>query len=64
MLTNLGLNIKKDIVKIWNSGWVWIDELRYKGSLDYITWCMSKDIDDERLMGKKAYFTSRNLVRK
>ena len=63
MLTDLGLSIKKDIVEIWNSGWVWIDELKYKNSFNYIIRCMSGDINDERLMGKKAYFTSKNLTR-
>lgn len=64
MMTELGIRFKKDLVKIWNNGSVWIEDLRYMSSLNYFIGEMSKNINDERLIGKKTYFTSRNLIRK
>ena len=63
MLTGIRLSKKSDIAKIWNNGGVWIDDLKYRGPLKYIISYMSMDIYNERLTGKKAYFTSRNLER-
>lgn len=63
MLTGLRLSKKGDIAKIWNNGGVWVDDLRYRGPLEYIIMLMSMGIYDERIAGKKAYFTSRNLIR-
>jgi hypothetical protein len=56
--------------KIWGNGFVWINDLlkSNKGKpVDnvgaYMVKYMSKDFIDERLMGKKSYFTSKNLKR-
>ena len=63
MVTDLNLSSIKYMSKIWNIGGIWVDEINHKGSLDSIILRMEKNIDDDRLIGKKAYFTSRNLIR-
>ena len=61
---------KKDLEKIWENGFVWIkDLLKAKNGKPvdnigaYLVKYMSKNNIDERLMGKKSYFTSKNLNR-
>ncbi|MBA7508766.1 hypothetical protein ES705_00699 [subsurface metagenome] len=70
MLSDFGYIEQTDLEKIWGNGFVWIRELltANKGKpVDnvgaYLVKYMNKNIIDKRLMGKKAYFTSRNLVR-
>lgn len=70
MLSNFGYIEQSDLEKIWNNGFVWIRDLltANKGNpVDnvgaYIVKYMNKNIIDKRLIGKKAYFTSKNLVR-
>ena len=70
MLADFGYIEHKDLEEIWSNGWVWIRDLltANKGNpVDnvgaYIVKYMNKDVIDKRLMGKKAYFTSKNLVR-
>jgi len=70
MLSDFGYIKQKELEKIWGNGFVWIRDLLTgnKGkSVDnvgaYLVKYMNKNIIDKRLMGKKAYFTSRNLVR-
>ena len=70
MLSDFGYIEQTDLEKIWNNGFVWIRDLltANKGRpVDnvgaYIVKYMNKNVIDKRLMGKKAYFTSRNLVR-
>ncbi len=70
MLSDFGYIKQRDLEKIWGNGFVWIRNLltANKGkSVDnvgaYIVKYMNKNNIDKRLMGKKAYFTSRNLVR-
>jgi len=70
MLSDFGYIEQYDLEKIWGNGFVWINDLLKvnKGKpVDnvgaYIVKYMNKNIIDKRLMGKKAYFTSRNLIR-
>ena len=63
MLANIGPSKRKIVFKIWGNGGVWVDWLRYTYSLESIIWKMKGRVGDERLIGKKAYFTSRNLKR-
>lgn len=70
MLSDFGYIKHCDLEKIWGNGFVWIRDLlsANKGkAVDnvgaYIVKYMNKDIIDERLMGKKSYFTSKNLKR-
>ena len=70
MLSDFGYIEQSDLEKIWGNGFVWIRDLLIanKGNpVDnigaYIVKYMNKNIIDKRLMGKKAYFTSKNLRR-
>jgi len=70
MLSDFGYIEQCDLEKIWSNGFVWINDLlkSNKGKpVDnvgaYIVKYMNKNIIDKRLMGKKAYFTSKNLKR-
>jgi len=70
MLSDFGYIEQTDLEKIWGNGFVWIRDLltANKGkTVDnmgaYIVKYMNKNIIDKRLMGKKAYFTSKNLIR-
>lgn len=68
MLSDFGYIEHSDLEKLWGNGFVWINDLlkANKGKpVDnvgaYLVKYMNKNIIDKRLMGKKAYFTSRNL---
>jgi len=70
MLSDFGYIEQEQLERIWDNGFVWIRDLLIanKGKpVDnigaYIVKYMNKNIIDKRLMGKKAYFTSRNLNR-
>ncbi|NQT67161.1 MAG: hypothetical protein HQ569_06260 [Actinobacteria bacterium] len=70
MLSDFGYIEQHDLEKIWDNGFVWIRDLLIANegkpvdNIDaYIVKYMNKNIIDKRLMGKKAYFTSRNLKR-
>jgi len=70
MLSDFGYIEQKDLEKIWGNGFVWIKDLitvKNGKPLDnigaYLVKYMNKNTVDKRLMGKKAYFASRNLVR-
>jgi len=70
MITDFGYIEQKELEKIWGNGFVWIKDLltvNKNKPVDnvgaYIVKYMNKNVIDKRLMGKKAYFTSRNLVR-
>lgn len=70
MLSDFGYIEQADLEKIWGNGFVWIRDLltANKGRpVDnvgaYIVKYMNKNIIDKRLMGKKAFFTSKNLTR-
>lgn len=70
MLSDFGYIEQKELEKIWGNGFIWIRDLLTSNNgkpVDnvgaYLVKYMNKNIVDKRLMGKKAYFTSRNLVR-
>ncbi|TET15424.1 MAG: Rep protein [Actinobacteria bacterium] len=70
MLSDFDYIEHSELEKIWGNGFVWIKDLLTgkKGKpVDnvgaYIVKYMNKKNIDKRLMGKKAYFTSRNLAR-
>lgn len=70
MLADFGYIEHKYLADIWGNGFVWIRDLltANKGNpVDnvgaYIVKYMNKDVLDKRLMGKKAFFTSKNLRR-
>ena len=70
MLSGFGYIEQKELEKIWGNGFVWIRDLLTANNgkpVDnvgaYLVKYMNKNIIDKRLMGKKAYFTSRNLKR-
>lgn len=57
--------VKHDIIeKTWGNGWVWINKIENVDNVGaYVTEYMGKDLDDERLQGKKSYFSSRGLFK-
>jgi hypothetical protein len=70
MISDFGYIKHSKLGKIWGNGFEWIRDLLKSNNgkpVDnvgaYIVKYMNKDILDERLMGKKAYFTSKNLKR-
>jgi len=70
MLSDFGYIEQKELEKIWGNGFVWIRDLLKANNgkpVDnvgaYLVKYMNKNVIDKRLMGKKAYFTSRNLAR-
>ena len=70
MLSDFGYIEHSDLGRLWGNGHVWIRDLltANKGNPvtnvgRYIAKYMNKNVLDERLMGKKAYFTSKNLKR-
>ena len=70
MISDFGFIEQKKLEDIWGNGFVWIRNLLKANDgkpVDnvgaYIVKYMDKDMIDERLVGKKAYFTSRNLKR-
>jgi len=70
MLSDFGYIEQKELEKIWGNGFVWIRDLLTSNNSKpvdnvgaYIVKYMNKNSIDKRLMGKKAYFTSRNLKR-
>lgn len=59
---NLKFIDKEDIAKIWSHGTIKVNEIKNISDLgSYVCRYMSKDLDDSRLCGKKAYFASRGL---
>lgn len=56
--------IKKDFEKLWNNGFIKIiaiDHVEYVGA--YVCKYLQKGLIDERLRQRKAFFTSRKLIR-
>lgn len=52
------------IQQIWGNGWVWINKIDDVDNVGaYVCRYMTKEVDDERLRGRKCYFNSRGLVR-
>ena len=70
MIDDFGYIDQHELEGIWGNGFVWIRDLTSvnKGkSIDnvraYIVRYMNKDTLDERIMGKKSFFTSKYLKR-
>jgi len=62
---NLGYvkNIKRRFQKMWGNGWVKVIALGHVQSVGrYVAKYLTEDTHDERLIGRKAYFTSRGLA--
>ena len=56
---------KVDVIeKVWGNGWVWINKIDDVDNVGaYICRYMVKDLDDDRLKGRKCYFNSRGLFK-
>jgi hypothetical protein len=53
-----------DIANVWGNGFIKINKIDNVDNVGaYVTEYMGKDIDDERLQGKKSYFSSRGLFK-
>jgi hypothetical protein len=63
MLAKIGFSHRNVILKAWGNGWVWADVIKHETTLKLAILDMQKGIADERLIGKKAYFTSKSLKR-
>lgn len=70
MIADLPYIEKDELARIWAQGFVKINDITNQNSgkgVDnvgaYVTAYMTKEQSDQRLMGQKAYFTSRNLTR-
>lgn len=62
VLLNIPYIPHKDLQKLWGNGFVFVNAISHVDNLGaYILKYMTKDNKDTRLMGKKAYLTSRNL---
>lgn len=50
--------------ELWGNGYIKINKIKHVDNVGaYIVKYMTKDLKDERLKGKRAYFTSKNLER-
>lgn len=57
-------NVYDEMRKIWGHGFVRVNSLRNIDNIGfYVTKYMAKDFNDSRLLGNKAYFASRNLIK-
>ena len=64
MLSDLPYIPKDKLAKIWGKGFIKINDIKNVNNVGaYIIGYMNKNIIDKRLMGKKAYFTPKNLKR-
>lgn len=64
MISDLPYIPKPKLADIWGHGFVRINEISHVDNVGaYITAYMTKDNLDDRLRGKKAYMTSKNLLR-
>lgn len=62
VLLNIPYIPHKELQKLWGNGFVFVNAIKHVDNLGaYILKYMTKDNNDTRLMGKKAYLTSRNL---
>jgi hypothetical protein len=54
----------KKIADIWRNGFIKVNKIDHVDNVGaYICKYLGKDLDDERLRGKKSYFTSRGLIK-
>lgn len=64
LLANLPYVPHDTLSQIWGLGFVGINAITGCDNIGaYMTKYMMKDNDDERLQGKKSYFTSKNLIK-
>lgn len=62
LLSNLGYVRNSTLKEIWGNGFVKINRIDRVDNLGaYVTKYMQKDINDERLQGRKSYFRSKGL---
>lgn len=62
VLLNIPYIPQNELQKLWGHGFIFINAISHVDNLGaYILKYMTKDNNDTRLMGKKAYLTSRNL---
>lgn len=62
VLLNIPYIPHKDLQDLWGNGFVFINAIEHVDNIGaYILKYITKDNNDERLMGQKAYLTSRNL---
>lgn len=62
VLLNIPYISHKELQELWGNGFVFVNAISHVDNLGaYILKYMTKDNNDTRLMGKKAYLTSRNL---
>jgi hypothetical protein len=62
LLCNLGYVRNSTLREIWGNGFVKINRIDRVDNLGaYVTKYMQKDINDERLQGRKSYFRSKGL---
>lgn len=63
MLSNFPFIPFEKLCKLWGYGFIFINDIKKVDNIGaYITKYMSKDIQDTRLMGLKAYLRSNNLI--
>jgi len=67
---NMGVDLElrerrtRDIAQCWDLGFVDIERIRHAKSVSaYVCKYLDKGVHDPRLVGRKAFFTSRNLFR-
>ena len=63
-LLNIPYIPHKDLQDLWGNGFVFINAIEHVDNIGaYILKYMTKDNNDVRLMGQKAYLSSRNLIK-
>lgn len=63
VLFNLPFIDKDELARIWNLGFVYSENIKHVDNVGaYIIKYMTKDNEDERLMGLPAYLRSKNLI--
>lgn len=64
IIYNIPYTRQNVIQETWGNGYVWINKIEHVDNVGaYITEYMGKDIQDDRLEGRKSYFSSRGLFK-
>lgn len=64
MICNLPFIKKTELFDIWGNGWVYINKIKHVDNIGaYVIKYMTKDSNDKRLQGLKAYNCSQGLER-
>jgi len=64
VLLNIPYIPHKELQELWGNGFVFINAIEHVDNIGaYILKYITKDNNDKRLMGQKAYLTSRNLIK-